>query len=133
MFALMNARTNSIVADRVEVAVTRRARRRGLLGRSGLQPSSALVLAPCAAVHTLFMRFSIDVLFVDREGRVVRVVPRLAPWRAAASLAAHATIELPEGSLASGDVSIGDQLFLRANGHGARLPLRASDLREAVC
>jgi uncharacterized membrane protein (UPF0127 family) len=129
--SLMNARTGSVVADAVEIALTRNTRRKGLLGRSSLAPFSALVLAPCAAVHTMFMRFAIDVIFVDGDGRAVRVVPRLAPWRAAMKTFAHAVIELPAGTLASRDVAIGDPLYLAANGKG-RIPVRAAALREQL-
>ena len=130
--ALVNARTRCAVADDVEVALTRKARRKGLLGRASLPPFSGLVLAPCAAVHTMFMRFAIDVVFVDAEGRAVHVVPQLAPWRAAMSLLAHAVIELPAGTLASREVAVGDPLYL-APPSGGRLPLSAADLREELC
>jgi len=127
---LMNARTNRAVADEVEVAVTRSERRRGLLGRDGLAPFSALVLAPCASVHTMFMRFAIDVVFVDDAGRAVRIVPYLPPWRAAIASAAHVAIELPAGTLASREVAIGDSLYLQS-AHDGRLPWSSSALREA--
>lgn len=129
---LMNARTSCAVADEVEVALSRNARRKGLLGRDGLAPFSAMVLAPCAAVHTMFMRFAIDVVFVDADGRALRVVPGLAPWRAAMSPMAHAVIELPAGTLASREVAVGDPLYLVPGGSG-RLPLCAADLREQLC
>ena len=126
--ALVNARTQCPVADHVEVALTRSQRRKGLLGRNSLEPFSALVLAPCAAVHTMFMRFPIDVVFVDRSGRAVHIVPALAPWRAAMAVSAHAVIELPAGTLARREVSIGDSLYLATD--GGRLPLYAADLKE---
>ena len=129
---LMNARTRCAVADEVEVALTRKARRKGLLGRERLAPFSAMVLAPCAAVHTLFMRFAIDVIFVDRDGRALHVVPQLGPWRAAMSLFAHAVIELPAGTLASREVAVGDPLYL-VPGSGGRLTLSATELREELC
>jgi len=81
--ALVNQRTDEALADSVEVAVTRHARRKGLLGREGLESSSALILAPCAAIHTMFMRFDIDAVFVDDDGRAVKVVHSLTPWRIA--------------------------------------------------
>ena len=129
---LMNARTQCAVADDVEVALSRHARRRGLLGRNGLAPFSAMVLAPCAAVHTMFMRFAIDVVFVDADGRALRIVSGLAPWRAAMAPMAHAVIELPAGTLASREVAVGDPLYLVPGGSG-RLPLCAADLREQLC
>jgi hypothetical protein len=128
---LVNARTRCAVADEVEVALTRKARRRGLLGRAELAPFSALVLAPCAAVHTLFMQFPIDVVFVDADGRAMRTVPHLAPWRAAMVPFAHAVVELPAGTLASREVAIGDPLYL-VPGSGGLLPLCAAELRQEL-
>ena len=93
MMTLMNGRTEQRIAT-VELATTRVERRRGLLGRDGIDPGSALVLAPCCSIHTAFMRFAIDVIFVNRSGHVVRIVRDLRAWRFAASLAAYATIEL---------------------------------------
>ena len=108
----MNGRTGVPVADAVELAATRASRRRGLLGRDHLEPSAAMILAPCGAVHTAFMRFAIDVVFVDRDGRALKIVRELAPWRIAWSPFAHAVVELAGGRLRSCDVSVGDRLYL---------------------
>ena len=109
---LMNDRTRSAVALEVDVAVTRATRRRGLLGRETLGATEGLLLSPCKAVHTVGMRFPIDVIFIDRDGRVVRIVPALAPWRIAMSARAKAVIELATGSAATADIRIGDLLYL---------------------
>ena len=90
-------RTQDTVATSVEVASTRQDRRKGLLGRDGLDPGAALVLSPCAAIHTAFMRFPIDAVFLRRDGRVVRIVRNLQPWRVALSVRAHAVVELAAG------------------------------------
>src|SRR5262245_60043153 len=111
---LMNARTNDVVAATVEMADTRATRRRGLLGRDSLDRSAALMLLPCFSVHTAFMRFPIDVVFVNREGVVVRVVSDMGPWRIAGSWRAHAAIELAGGTLRARDVRPGDRLYLAA-------------------
>ena len=108
------------LASRVEVAVSRRARRRGLLGRQRLDASAALMLVPCVAVHTAFMRFPIDVIFVNRDGRVVHLVSRLQPWRVALAAAAHAVIELAAGVIDKRDVRVGDRVRLVDVGRGAR-------------
>jgi uncharacterized membrane protein (UPF0127 family) len=107
---LVNARTGRAVATVVELADSRATRRKGLLGRDRLDPSAALLLRPCFSIHTAFMRFAIDAVFVDRAGVVVRTVENLRPWRAAASVRAHAVIELAAGALAGQDVRIGDRL-----------------------
>ncbi|HET9644229.1 MAG TPA: DUF192 domain-containing protein [Burkholderiaceae bacterium] len=73
------------------------ARLRGLLARPPLQAGEAMYLAPCVSVHTCFMRYAIDVVFLDRAGRVLKVVEDLQPWRFAACSGAHATMELRAG------------------------------------
>ena len=110
MMPIINARTNDMLARDVELADTRRARRRGLLGRDGLARSSALVLSPCFMIHTAFMRFPIDVVFVDRHGLVRKVVRNLPPWRIAVAPGARLAIELSGGVLGSDDVRVGDRL-----------------------
>jgi len=110
---LINERTRGVIADRIEVADTRRARRRGLLGRAGMEPSSALMIVPCFAIHTAFMRFAIDVIFTAADGRVLRVVRSLPPWRLAVVPAARAVIELAAGSVGEGTIAIGDRVTLR--------------------
>ncbi len=108
---LTNRRTGRLLASAVELAVTSDTRRRGLLGRDSLDPSVAMVIAPCSAVHTFFMRFAIDVVFVDRQGRVLKVVTDLKPWRVAGTLRAHAVIELNAGTLSrTGGLAVGDVL-----------------------
>ena len=127
-FALMNGRTRLPVASEVELASTSAARRRGLLGREGLDPSAALILVPSVAVHTAFMRFAIDVVFVDRNGCALKIVRELAPWRIALSPLAHAVVELAGGSLRSRDVSIGDRLYLaRLSPSGRRVDFVGPD------
>jgi hypothetical protein len=108
--ALINERTAGLLASAVELAVTSETRRRGLLGRDSLDPSVALIIAPCQAIHTVSMRFAIDVVFVDRGGRVLKIIHQLQPWRIAGSLRAYAVIEMTSGSLRRSGVAVGDQL-----------------------
>ena len=130
--ALVNQRTDEALADRIEVAVTRSERRKGLLGRSGLDPSSALIIAPCFSIHTMFMRFGIDAVFVDNDGRAVKIVQDMMPWRMAVDPTAHAVIELPAGSLRERQVNLGDRLYLLGLG-GKRVGLSVHDLRSELC
>ena len=109
---LLNTRTGQPLAERIELATTRRERRRGLLGRHRLPSRFALVLLPCAAIHTAFMRFSIDVIFLDRKGHALRILRNLRPWRIALALRARSVIELPAGSLAGVDLVPGDRVTL---------------------
>jgi hypothetical protein len=114
--ALVNERTGAVVAEVLEAALDSASRRRGLLGRDSLPERHGLVLAPCSSVHTFFMRFPIDVLFVARDGRVLKIVERLGAWRIAGSLRAFATIELPAGTLRASGLARGDRVTLRPAG-----------------
>ena len=110
--ALVNGRTGVVVAHDVEAALSSRARRRGLLGRDAMHDGQALILAPCGAIHTCGMRFPIDVLFVARDGCVLKIVERLAAWRIAGSLRAIATVELPAGHVERVGLAAGDRLIV---------------------
>lgn len=91
-----------------EIAETRVSRMVGLLGRSSLAAGDGLVIEPCSMVHTWFMRFPIDVLFIDADGRVVRAVDALGPFGMAwGGWHARTTIELPAGTLRSAGVMPG--------------------------
>ena len=87
-------------------------RLRGLLGRRELAAGEGLLLRPSSSIHTWFMRFAIDVVFLDRELRVLRVVESLRPWHFAGCRGAHAVLELAAGAAASRAVSVGDRLRL---------------------
>jgi hypothetical protein len=91
----------------VTLAATPLSRLRGLLGAREVAP---LLLAPASSVHTCFMRRAIDVVFLDAELRVVKVVRALRPWRIAAARGAGAVLELPAGEAR---VRPGDRLALR--------------------
>jgi uncharacterized protein len=86
------------------------ARLGGLLALPRLREGQALVLAPCNSVHTLFMRYAIDVAFVDKQGRVMKLVEGLQPWRAASCWRAQATVELAAGQARAHGLAAGVQL-----------------------
>jgi uncharacterized membrane protein (UPF0127 family) len=111
-WALRNERTGLIVCTTLEPAFESRARRRGLLGRDALERHTAIVLAPCQSIHTWFMRFAIDVLFVRKDGTVLKVLPSVSPWRIALSLRAFAVIELAAGVAVESETRAGDRLTL---------------------
>ena len=119
-YLLRNARTGHVVAASLELAGDSRSRRRGLLGRDHLDEGNALVIVPCGAIHTFFMRFAIDVLFVTKDGRVVKCAHDVKPWRLAAAVTAHAAIEVPAGTLRRSGTQRGDHLALEAADHPSR-------------
>lgn len=88
-------------------------RMRGLLGRSGLPAGEGILLTPAPSIHTAFMRFPIDALFLDRELRVIKIVEKLGPWRMASKARARSVLELAAGESARCGVKVGDVLELR--------------------
>jgi uncharacterized membrane protein (UPF0127 family) len=96
-----------------EVADRPLPRMRGLIGRSGLPAGEGLLLRPAPSIHTAFMRFPIDALFLDRDLRVLQVVECLGPWRMASKRGARAVLELSAGESARRGVRVGDRLELR--------------------
>ncbi|MBV8396550.1 MAG: DUF192 domain-containing protein [Actinobacteria bacterium] len=98
--AVLRTASGRVVCARCEVAATPLRRMRGLLGRSGLAPDEGMLFRPAGSIHTLFMRFAIDVVFCDRELRVLKVVPALRPWRTAAQRGAKVVVELAPGAAA---------------------------------
>ena len=101
---------------RVELAATARQRTRGLLGRSALAPGCALWLAPCRSIHTVAMRFVIDVVFLDRHSRVVTIREQLAPYRLAwGGWRSRGVLEFAAGEVARLKITDGQQLVLRTD------------------
>jgi uncharacterized protein len=109
---LKHVRTGETLATSLQGAFDSKTRRKGLLGRDSLPARTGLVIAPCSSIHTFFMRFTIDVVFVARDGRVVKVCRHFRPWRMAAALSAFAVIELPAGSLDESPIVPGDSLAI---------------------
>jgi uncharacterized membrane protein (UPF0127 family) len=111
--ALVNLTRGTVVAGRVEGAFDSASRKHGLLGRDGLETENALVIAPCSGVHTFFMRFPIDVLFVARDGRVKKATRSVSPWRIALGLGSFAVVEGAPGMIERSGTRSGDQVALR--------------------
>jgi uncharacterized protein len=100
------------VCMRCRVADRPLARMRGLLGRRDLPRGEGVLLRPAASVHTWFMQFPIDVVFLDGELRVLKVVPRLGPWRVASGRGARAVLELAAGECERRGLRPGDRLVV---------------------
>jgi uncharacterized protein len=107
------------VCERCGVAETPLTRLRGLLGRERLRADEGLLIRPTSAIHTCFMRFPIDAVFLDRNLVVVGVVPELRPWRVAARRRAKAVLELAAGESLRRGIRLGDRLELSSPRSGS--------------
>jgi uncharacterized membrane protein (UPF0127 family) len=120
-----------IVCERCRIADKPWTRMRGLLGRTGLARDEGLLLRPAGSVHTAFMRFPIDAVFLDRELRVVHVARSLPPWRAAGKRGAKLVVELAAGECSRRDVQVGDALQLvQRDGQSSRVIAQRSWSRQ---
>ena len=89
-------------------------RMRGLLGRERLAPDQGFWIAPCNSVHTFFMTYSLDILFLNKEGILLKIVSELSPWRMTGMISAWATVEMAAGQARKLGLSVGDKLVWRA-------------------
>lgn len=111
---ILNLTRNTQLAHSVELAGDRSHRRKGLLGRKSLPDGEGLWIVPCEAVHTFFMRFPIDLIYLDRGHRVVKTRTNVGPWRLSGCLRAHSVLELPAGTIHGTYTMPGDILDLRS-------------------
>lgn len=110
---IRNADRDSVLATSERWATTVSDRTRGLLDSEGLEPGEALVISPCTSVHMFGMRFSLDVVFVRKDGVVVRAISGLKPWRfTRIYFTARHCIELPVGVVEQTGTRKGDRLDL---------------------
>ena len=102
----------AVIAENVEVARSFAARLVGLMGRRNLPSGYALVIPACRQVHTFFMRFPIDVLFLDADNRVICLENGIKPYRATGYCrGAACAVELPAGTASEHGLSVGDRIL----------------------
>jgi uncharacterized protein len=109
--SILNQARNTTLATAAEVANTSAKRRTGLLKKDKLEPGEGLWISPCESVHTFFMKFAIDLVYLDRKKRVRKVRHAVPPWRLSVCLTAHSVLELPAGTAAETGTQRGDQLI----------------------
>jgi uncharacterized membrane protein (UPF0127 family) len=123
-----------VVCESCLLAETALARLRGLLGRSGLSSGEGMLLRPASSIHTAFMRFAIDAVFLDRADRVVKVAAELRPWRTSACRGARAVLELPAGEAARRGLRPGvslTQVWRSAPGASSARPSAPASARQS--
>jgi uncharacterized membrane protein (UPF0127 family) len=106
-----NPQRGTILGEAIEVAETAVSRVKGLLGRECLEDGQGLLFKKCSSLHTLFMRFPIDIAFIDKRGKVLKLSKAVKPFKfVAAPLRAHYALELPAGAIARSQTRLGDRL-----------------------
>ena len=112
--AILNRTRETVLGERVSVASTSVRRMVGLLGKQRLDPGAGLLIVPSQAIHTVAMHFAIDVIFLDRDWRVVSLRRAMPPFRISGlHWNARCVLELPAGVIAETSTAVGDQLEIR--------------------
>jgi uncharacterized membrane protein (UPF0127 family) len=107
-----NVTRGTSIGDAIDIAESSAQRRTGLLKHDKLDAGTGLWITPCESVHTFFMKFAIDLIYIDRNRRVRGIVRALRPWRMSICLFAHSVLELPPGTIDSTNTRKGDELEL---------------------
>jgi len=109
---LYNVTKKTVVVNNLRIAGSFKERLTGLMFRKSIGSSEGLMLMGCNAIHTCFMRFSLDVVFMDMNYRVVYIKEKIKPWRQSGFIhKAHIALELPEGTVNKKNIAVGDILF----------------------
>jgi uncharacterized protein len=109
---VLNLTRGNVLCERVEVADRILPRMRGAMGRASLPPGQGILLQPAPSIHTAFVRFEFDAVFLDGNLRVVRVVERLKPWRVVSARRGLSVLELAAGEITRRGVQVGDQIVV---------------------
>lgn len=109
---MRNQTRGTVLGQEVDVADTSTKRRTGLLKHERLEKGTGLWIDPCESVHTFFMKFPIDLVYIDKHGKVRKVRNAVPPWRLSACLTAHSILELPAGTAAETGTQVGDDLAI---------------------
>jgi uncharacterized membrane protein (UPF0127 family) len=107
---IRNLTRQAVLAHCVEVADHGATRRKGLLGRDGLPAGEGLWIVPCESIHTFWMKFPIDLVYLDRDKKVRKVRSGVLPWRLSACLSAHSVLEFASGTVHRTQTRPGDRL-----------------------
>jgi uncharacterized membrane protein (UPF0127 family) len=107
-----NQTRQTVLGAAVDVADTSAKRRTGLLKHERLAPGEGLWISPCESVHTFFMKFPIDLVYIDKQKKVKKVRNAVPPWRMSACLTAESVLELPAGTAEQTGTRPGDELAI---------------------
>ena len=111
---IFNVAKGAVIAQQAKLTVSFGQRMKGLLGQDSLAANEALIIKPCSSIHTFFMRFAIDVLFLDKNMQIVRLIQNMPPNRLSPIVwASKMAIELPAGKISQTNTQVGDKVVFR--------------------
>jgi uncharacterized protein len=119
---ILSTTRGNVVCERAEIADTPWRRTRGLLGRTGLGEGEGMLIDPAPSIHSAFMRFEFDAVFLDRDLKVLKVVERIRPFRAHSARHARKVLELAAGEASRRGVQVGDTLAIERQTQTAAVP-----------
>ena len=108
---IVNAKNKKVLADKLTVADNFFSRSKGLLGKSALGKGEALHIIPCNSIHSCFMKFEFDAVFINKKNEVICMIENMPAWRfSEICFSANSVIELPAGTIKETETSVGDIL-----------------------
>lgn len=113
---IRNATRGTTLARAADVADTGAKRRTGLLKHTRLEAGDGLWIVPCESIHTFFMKFPIDLVYLTKKRKVRKVRSSVPAWRLSACLLAHSVLELPAGTIAETETAVGDEIEIQTVG-----------------
>lgn len=115
-FKAMNITKNKLIGDKIKLANNVFTRTIGLLSRANLSSGEGLLIVPCKSIHSIFMRFRFDAVFLDKEGRVVHIIKEMKAFRASKYIRkAKKVLELPAGTVIKAQIELGDTIQFTKN------------------
>ncbi len=113
---IVNKVNGKVLANNVEIAGNFTKRLKGLLGRTGLNRGESMILYPCSSIHTYFMNFPIDVLFINRDAVVLKTIENMKPYKISPLIKeSYMVVELPAGCLSATGTTAGHHLEIILN------------------
>ncbi len=110
---ILNHSKKTQIADTCRIAKNFFPRFMGLMGKKNLSEGSCLIITPCNSIHMFFMKIPLDIIFIDKNSKVLHIIESIKPWRISKIIRnSHSVIELPVGTLSKSKTTIGDQLII---------------------
>ncbi|MFN4149589.1 MAG: DUF192 domain-containing protein [Candidatus Sericytochromatia bacterium] len=111
IITIRNKENNTLISDNIGLANTMLTRFIGLMNKKTLEDNEGILLTPCNSIHMMFMKFPLDIVFLDRKNKVIKIIENLKPWRVSPVIfMAQSVLELPSGTISKTGLKINDTL-----------------------